>query len=149
THERVEALALADHLIVLDRGQVRQQGTVEEVFNRPADVEVARIVGMGNVLPGRVVKTDEGLATVAVDGTQLLAVAPAANVEHVYVCIQPEEVALQKGVAVHASPQNRLPGIIGSIVPEGPLVRVALDCGFTLHALVTRTAIAELDLRVG
>ena len=63
THDRIEALALADHLIILDQGKIRQQGSVEEVFNRPADVEVAKIVGIGNVLPGRVVKIEEGLAT--------------------------------------------------------------------------------------
>jgi molybdate transport system ATP-binding protein len=149
THDRIEAMALADHLIVLDRGRVRQQGAVEEVFNRPLDVEVARIVGMGNVQPGRVVKTEEGLSTVAVGTTQLLAVAPAPNVEQVYVCIHSEEVFLQKGVADHASHRNRLAGIIGSLTPEGPLVRVALDCGFPLLALVTRTACNELELREG
>jgi molybdate transport system ATP-binding protein len=149
THNRIEAMALADHLIVLDHGRVHQQGEVEEVFNRPADVEVARIVGMENVLPGRVVKTEEGLATVAVGRTQLLAVAPAANVEQVYVCIQAAEVVLHKGVTGAASPRNRLPGTIASLTLEGPLVRVALDCGFTLHALVTRTACYELELREG
>jgi molybdate transport system ATP-binding protein len=149
THNRIEAMALADHLIVLDHGKVRQQGTVEEIFNRPADVEVAKIVGIGNVLPGRVVKSEEGLVTVAVGKTQLLAVAPAPNVEQVYVCIQAEEVALQKGAVSYASPRNRLPGIISSLTPEGPLVKVTLDCGFTLHALVTRTACNELELREG
>src|SRR5262249_47269069 len=64
THDRTEAMALAHHLIVLDRGRVRQEGAVEEVFNRPTDVEVAQIVGMMNVQPGRVVNTKEGLATV-------------------------------------------------------------------------------------
>jgi len=149
THDRVEAMVLADHLIVLDHGKVLQQGEVEEVFNRPVDVEVSRIVGMGNVLPGRIVKTEEGLATVAVGRTQLLAVAPAPNVEQVYVCIQAEEVALQKGIADRASPRNRLPGIIASLTPEGPLVRVELDCGFPLVALVTRTSHNELELREG
>jgi molybdate transport system ATP-binding protein len=66
THDRTEAVALADHLIVLDHGRVRQQGAAEEVFNRPADVGLARIVGMENVQPGRVLHADGGLATVAV-----------------------------------------------------------------------------------
>jgi molybdate transport system ATP-binding protein len=149
THNRIEAMALADHLIVLDRGRLCQQGPVEDVFNRPGDVQVARIVGVENVLPGRIEKNEQGLATVAVGSTHLLALAPAANVEQVYVCIQAEEVALQRGVPNQASPRNQLRGIIGSLIPEGPLVRVAVDCGFTLHALVTRTSCNELELREG
>ncbi len=149
THDRIEAMALADHLIVLDHGRVRQQGTVEDVFSRPADVEVARIVGMENVQPGRVVQTEDGLATVAVGNTQLVALAPNPPAEEVYVCIRAEEVVLQKGSSDHASPRNRLAGVIRTLTPEGALVRVAVDCRFTLHALVTRTACDELDLRAG
>jgi molybdate transport system ATP-binding protein len=149
THDRIEAMTLADHLTVLDHGRIRQQGTVEEVFSRPADLQVARIVGMENVHPGRVVRAEEGLATVAVGARQLVACAPPSPAEQVYVCIRAEEVALAKGTVNPASPRNRLAGTINSLTPEGPLVRVALDCGFTLHALVTRTAVSELDLREG
>jgi molybdenum ABC transporter ATP-binding protein len=149
THDRNEAMALADHLIVLDHGNVRQQGAVEEVFNRPADLTVAQIVGMMNVQPGRVVNAKEGLVTVAVADKQLVALAPTSPAEDVYVCIRAEEVALEKGNSTLASPRNRLAGIINSLVPEGPMVRVALDCGFPLHALVTRAACNELDLREG
>jgi molybdate transport system ATP-binding protein len=149
THERIEALALADHLIILDQGNIRQQGSVEEIFNRPADIEVARIVGIGNVLPGRVVKIEEGLATVAVGSALLLAVASADAIEMVYANIRPEDVILQKGPPDHTSPRNRLRGTIESLIPEGPLVRVLLDCGFSLQALVTRNACAELELRTG
>ena len=149
THDRIEAMALADHVIVLDHGRVRQQGAVEAVFNHPADVEVARIVGMENVQPGRVVHTEERLATVAVGITQLVALAPNPPAERVYVCIRAEEVVLQKGSSNLASPRNRLAGVISTLTPEGPLVRVAVDCGFTLHALVTRMACDELELRAG
>jgi molybdate transport system ATP-binding protein len=149
THDRAEAMALAHHLLVLDRGRVRQEGAVDEVFNRPADVEVAQIVGMMNVQPGRIVNAQDGLVTVAVGDRQLVALAPTSPAEEVYVCIRAEEVALEKGNATLASPRNRLAGIVNALIPEGPLVRVALDCGFPLHALVTRSACNELDLRAG
>jgi molybdate transport system ATP-binding protein len=44
THDRDEALALADEIIILLNGRVRQTGPVAEVFSRPADAEVARLV---------------------------------------------------------------------------------------------------------
>jgi molybdate transport system ATP-binding protein len=149
THDRIESMALADHLIVMDRGRVRQQGLVEEVFNHPADVEVARIVGVTNVQPGRVEETTDGLSRVRVGRGQILALPPVPPGKDVFVCIRPEEVILQKGIVEHASPRNRLPGTIVSLIPEGPLVRVAVDCGFPLVSLITRIARAELDLREG
>ena len=107
------------------------------------------ITGMMNVQPGRIVKAQEELVTVAVGNKYLVALAPISPAEQVYVCIRSEEVVLEKGNSTVASPRNRLAGIISSLIPEGPLVRVALDCGFTLHALVTRAACIELDLREG
>jgi molybdate transport system ATP-binding protein len=149
THNRVEAMALADQLIVLDRGKVRQRGTVEEVFSRPADVAVAAIVGMANVLPGRVEETVEGLSRVRIGPTHLFALTLAPPARDVFVCIRPEEVSLEKGNAGHSSPRNRLPGIVTTLTPEGPMVRVALECGFPLIALVTRIACGEMQLRAG
>ena len=45
THDATEVTAFADHVVVLYDGRVRQQGPVAEVFQHPADDEVARIVG--------------------------------------------------------------------------------------------------------
>jgi molybdate transport system ATP-binding protein len=149
THDRIEAMALADHLVVLDHGRVRQQGDVAGIFNRPVDVEVARIVGMENMQPGRVVETVEGLSRIAVGQTHLFALAPTPPAENVFVCIRPEEIVLQRGTTGHSSARNRLPGVIDSLAAEGPLVRIALDCGFPLVALVTRIACKELELREG
>ncbi|HEY6101122.1 MAG TPA: ABC transporter ATP-binding protein, partial [Anaeromyxobacter sp.] len=62
THDRVEALALGDRMMVMVDGAVRQYGRVHEVFGAPADVEVARVVGTENVLPVRLARREAGLA---------------------------------------------------------------------------------------
>jgi ABC-type Fe3+/spermidine/putrescine transport system ATPase subunit len=49
-----EALALADHLAVMDLGKVVQSGSPGEVYNRPADAFVARLLGPTNLLQGQV-----------------------------------------------------------------------------------------------
>lgn len=149
THARSEAMALADHLVVLNQGRICQQGPVEEVFSRPADLDVARIVHMENVHCGRVVDTADGMITVAVGNSELCAAAVEPPSEQVYVCIRAEEVVLEREPATGSSARNRLAGRIDSMTLEGPLVRVALDCGFPLHALVTRSACDELRLREG
>jgi molybdate transport system ATP-binding protein len=145
THDRVEALALADHLVVLDRGRVRQQGPAAEVFTRPADVAVARIVGVETVQPGRVVRVEGQTATVEVGSARLSAPALTSSTAEVHVCIRGEAVAVHPSAAPGGG--NRLPGKVRSVVPEGPLVRVALDCGFPLVALVPRAECDGIGLR--
>jgi molybdate transport system ATP-binding protein len=149
THDRTEAMALADHLIVMDRGRVVQQGAPPEVFTRPAGLAVARIVGTETVQPGQIVAVADGLATVQVGRAKVAAVAPVDSERDVFVCIRGEDVALQRGDLGDSSPRNRLAGVVDSLTWEGPLVRVGLDCGFPLVALVTRPACTELGLCVG
>jgi iron(III) transport system ATP-binding protein len=52
THDQTEALSIADRLIVLDDGRVRQIGAPEEVYRRPVDLWTGRFVGEANVLAG-------------------------------------------------------------------------------------------------
>ncbi len=149
THDRLEALSLGDYVIVLDDGQVRQAGPLEEVFSRPADLHVAQMVGVETVLPARIVRIDDGLATFAVGQAELVAVAPTAADGQVYLCIRGEDVTLQSGTVDQSSARNQLAARVVSLSNEGSLVRVALNCGFDLVALVTKPASAELSLHKG
>jgi molybdate transport system ATP-binding protein len=56
---------------------------------------------------------------------------------------------LERETPSKTSARNHLPGKITSIATEGPLVRVALDCGLPLTALVTRLSREELGLEQG
>jgi molybdate transport system ATP-binding protein len=149
THDRTEAMALADHLIVMDRGRVAQHGPVADVFSRPADLAVAHIVGTETVQPGHVLNIEGGLAAVQVGRTRLAALAPEPPAKDVFVCIRGEDVVLQRGEGGESSPRNRLDGVVETLTWEGPLVRVGLDCGFPLVALVTRPACTDLGLQIG
>jgi molybdate transport system ATP-binding protein len=149
THDRIEALALGDRLAVLAEGRIRQTGPVHEVFSRPADLAVARTVGVETVVPGRVVATSDSLATVAVGDVRILAFDPGDAGQEVFVCIRAEEVVVEQGQSSRTSARNHLPGRVTRLEPEGPLVRVRLDCGFPLAALVTRPACEDLGLDEG
>ncbi|MDZ4814960.1 MAG: ABC transporter ATP-binding protein [Verrucomicrobiota bacterium] len=149
THDRSEALALGDELVVMHDGAVRQSGPVLEVFNRPADAAVAKIVGVETIQPGKITTASEGLVTVQVAGLTLTAVSPSAVAQEIFVCIRGEDVVLQRDGGSASSVRNRLVARIVALRPEGPLVRVELDAGFRLFALVTRPACEELALREG
>jgi molybdate transport system ATP-binding protein len=149
THDRVEAMALGDQVVVLDQGRVLQSGPVHEVFSRPADAAVARIVGVDTVEPARVLRVADGLATVTVGPVQLVALAETPLEGDVYVCIHAEDVIVEKGSLAASSARNRLAGSIHTVSREGPMVRLSMDCGFPLAALVTKQACEELNLREG
>lgn len=149
THDRVEALALGDQVVVLDQGKVSQSGPIHEVFSQPSDAAVARIVGVDTVEPGKVLHVAEGLATVAVGSVQLVALAHDAGCGDVYACIRAEDVILEKGPATPSSARNRLSGRIRALSREGPMIRLSLECGFPLTALITKQACDELALQEG
>jgi len=152
THDRAEALALADSVVVLVDGRVHQHASPQEVFERPADAAVAAVVGVETAVPGAVVGTDDGVCAVRVADRIVHAVPdhPLAAGAGVLVCIRAEDVALYPpDVQPGGSPRNTLPGTVVGVVDEGPLVRVELDCGFALFAHVTRQAARELDLTAG
>ncbi|ATB40804.1 Fe3+/spermidine/putrescine ABC transporter ATP-binding protein [Cystobacter fuscus] len=149
THDRLEALALGDDLVAMEQGRVCQVGPVADVFNHPAELAVARMTGIETVLPGRVVRREAGLATVEVGPHSLLALESTPGGDAVFVCLRAEDVTLGPPEATPTSARNRLACTVVSLVPEGALVRVALDAGVPLVARVTRLSREELGLAEG
>jgi tungstate transport system ATP-binding protein len=150
THDLDEALMLGQRVAVLLAGDLRQVGRPAEVFSAPADPEVAAFVGVETVLPGRVTGAKDGLVQVALDGMQAEAVGQAAVGRAVYLCLRPEDITLWPAGNVPASSaRNRLKGRITRLMPQGALVRVTVDCGLPLVALVTRSSAREMGLEPG
>ena len=146
THDRVDALTLGDRMAVLSGGRIRQVGPVHEVFSKPTDLAVAASVGVETVVPGEVVESTNGLATVRV-GTSLVHVAQAAvPFQSVFVCIRAEDVTLVTSERGDVSARNQWPGRVTAIQQEAGVVRVTVDCGFSLSALITRPACDQLRL---
>lgn len=151
SHDRSEAMALADRMAVLVDGRLRQVDTVERVFGAPADADVAAVVGTETTVTGRVVGTVEGVTTVDVHGVRLAAatdqaVSPGAPV---IACIRGENVTLSAEPQSGSSARNHLPSLVTAVTDHGPVLRVDLDAGFPLVAYVTRPARDELGLAPG
>ncbi|HET6414500.1 MAG TPA: ABC transporter ATP-binding protein [Anaeromyxobacter sp.] len=150
THDRAEALALGDRLAVLVNGTIKQVGPVQEVFSSPADVEVALVVGTENVLSARRVGGGDGLVKLRAGTADLVAVDPGGVEDEAFACVRAEDVVLEPDDGGHlTSAQNRLPGSVASRRDEGPLVRVFVECGVRLVALVTRQSAERLSLLPG
>ena len=150
THDRTDALVLGDDLVVMNEGQLLQQGRVHRVFSRPANLTVAGIVAVETVQPGRVLDRGE-LVTVAIGEQRLLALGTdlPPEIKEVFVCIRAEDVILMKGEPARSSPRNCLSAVVRGLTAEGPMVRIDLDCSFPLSVLLTRQASEELGLKQG
>jgi molybdate transport system ATP-binding protein len=143
THDPLEAIALADRLIVIERGRIVQAGTPTEVTERPRSPYVADLVGV-NLLRGRGV----GNAIELAEGCRLEAVG--AGLGEVFAVIPPRSVSLWP-TRPEGSPRNVWRGRATGLDLLGDRVRVRVEARPqpALVAEVTPAAVADLGLAEG
>lgn len=151
THDRNEALHLGDRVAVMMGGGVVQVDAPERVFSSPVDEEVARLVGVENILRGVVLEQRDGIARVSLDHGQIEAATDARVGEQVLVCLRPEDIVLVRpdSALASSSMRNVLPAKIRRAIPLGAQLRVLLDVGVALSALITKQSWQDLDLAEG
>jgi tungstate transport system ATP-binding protein len=151
THDRSEALALANRVMLLINGKIRQAGTSQEVFSCPVDEEVANFIGAGNVIDGVVRSQSNKLALVDVGQQQLCVVSDLTEGTRVTTFLRYEDITilLQTPQPIHSSARNQLAGKIVKIFPFNSQLKVTLDCGFQLIAIITQRSWEELGLSIG
>jgi tungstate transport system ATP-binding protein len=151
THDRGEALALGDRVGVMMDGRILQLDTPAQVFRAPVSEAVARFVGVETILDCRVVEFDGEISVLEVGGRHIEVAQPAASGESVRLCLRPEDVTLVAAEpdARSSSARNHLAGRVVRIVPSGPHLRITVDCGFVLAALVTHRSSESLRLGEG
>ena len=136
THDQAEALSLGQRIAILDAGRLRQVGTPAELYQRPADVFVARFLGNPgmNILSGRTRsagRSGGAGGTGVVDcGTWSIAVPVDRYEGEIHVGIRPEHVSLV------APDQGLGPAEVRVVEPLGADTLVRLDAGG--HPLVAR-----------
>lgn len=141
THDPLEALVLADRIVVLEDGVVVQQGSPAELARHPRTDYVARVVGL-NLLRGHAAGR-----TATVAGQALVALAHDAR-GAVYMAFAPSAVTLSP-TRPEGSARNAWRGVIADVEAHGDLVRVTVDGTVPLLADVTPLAVAELALEPG
>ncbi len=143
THDPLDALLLADRVVVLSDGRVVEQGTSSEVLSRPRSPFAARLAGL-NLVAG--VWRDgcvESAAGLRVHG--LVAGEEPTSGEGAIATFRPAAVAVYRE-AVEGSPRNAFEVTITEVEPLADLIRVHAG---PLHADVTVQAAAQLALEAG
>jgi len=151
THDRNEALALTDRVGVIIGGNIVQLGTPAEVFSSPANEEIANFIEAGNIVHGVVETQSEGLALVRVGERQIEVCSELPAGSRVILLIPYDDVTinLPPTDTITTSARNRFPGKVVKLFRTGSQVRVTINCGFHLTALITRKSAEEMGLREG
>ena len=149
THDREVVATLADRAAVMIDGSVRQIGTVDEVFTLPVDDEVALAVGLGNVLSGVVVGSEDPLVEVEVDGLKIWGYGAQQLGSPVKVLFGAETVTVQTGETSSTSARNVWFGEVAAIRSVGRLVELVVDVGPRVVALITPGSLEALGLEPG
>ena len=96
THDQTEALTMSDRVAVFDDGRIQQLAPPDELYEAPQNSFVAQFIGENNTLEGVVKELKDGVAMVALDGTNHVIEAKAVNVgkvgDRTLVSIRPERV---------------------------------------------------------
>jgi molybdate transport system ATP-binding protein len=152
THDVLDAVVLADRIVVLDAGRIVESGTTTEVLTRPRSAFAARIAGL-DLVPGR--SSADGLVTgegTVVAGTHP---EPVDDGERAVALFAPASVAVFRDKP-DGSPRTTLPVRLAAMEPHGELVRLraaTVDGGpgwvDGLAADVTPAAVAELGVEPG
>ena len=141
THDQEEALEVADRVVVMNKGQIEQVGSPEDVYENPANPFVMNFLGSVNLFHARV---HDGEAHIGPSTAPVTAAQDAATIGYV----RPHELDIMRQ-------QNGGPtieAVIKHIHAVGPTVRIELarrDNGELMEAELTRERFAELALKAG
>lgn len=156
THDPLEAMIMADRLLVIENGRVVQQGSPAQVARQPATQYVARLVGLNlyagalEVATRRVYLDDGGVFSVTLGDPDLAArVATGTATDRVLVGLRPSAITIHTVRPAHASPRNVWEGRIGALELLADRVRVQVDATPPALVDISAAAVADLALRPG
>ena len=152
THDPVEAMTLADELVLLENGRITQTGTPEEIRAAPRTPYAAELVGL-NLFAGRLVRLDDGAGRIETpDGDVVVAWPPDAGqadrVGGVLALLRPSDVSLYRS-RPEGSARNVVSGRITSVSIEAERARVRIASSPPLVAEVTPGSVTRLGLTEG
>ncbi len=153
THSTNEAMALGDHVFVLDRGRIVAQGTPLDVFSEPHNLSLARLTRVKNIFTAIVESHSpaEGVTVVRISDGPTFRVplhdAPIGG--SLTFGLRADDILLARHAVSGISAQNILEGRVAKIVRHGAEIEVLIDCGTRFVASIVPAAIDSLGLQAG
>jgi ABC-type Fe3+/spermidine/putrescine transport system ATPase subunit len=124
THDQAEAFAIADWLVLMNKGQIEQQGPPEAVYRQPATRFAARFLGLSNLVDGRVIERDHDALLVETSLGRLRASGQAQPGDATTLVIRPEAARLLPATA--SGDTNTIAGVVAERSFRGSRSRVTI-----------------------
>jgi putative spermidine/putrescine transport system ATP-binding protein len=134
THTQMEAIALADMVVVMDQGRIEQAGSAREVFDRPRTPYVARFIGGQNVLAGTVRQSGGGTVTIDSGGHAIVVTAPEQPPtvgSSFQVAVRRDRIRLRRAAGAGEAGVNEVSGRVSAMEYQGSWLKITLEdaCG--------------------
>jgi tungstate transport system ATP-binding protein len=149
THDMLQGQRLAKRIGVIMKGKLLQTGTTRKIFHRPENTQIARFVGMENLIDGEVIASEREEITISAGEVQIQALSSYPVGKKVTALFRGEDVTIDLESRSATSARNQLHGTVKNLVPVGPFEHVEMDCGVPITALVTIRSAEDLDLEPG
>ena len=131
THTQMEAIALADMVVVMDQGQIEQAASARDVYDNPRTSYVARFMGGQNVLHGTVVSQESNVVTIKSGAKQVKVPAPAtppATGTPFEVSVRRDHVRLSRAASPSDAPSvNAVVGRVSAIEYQGTWLKITIE----------------------
>lgn len=140
THDQEEALTMSDKIVVMNKGEIQQVGTPEEIYNEPINKFVAQFIGESNIIEGTMIKD----YLVEFDGKKYKCVDRGfSSDETVDVVIRPEDIDIvERG-------KGLINGVVDSVIFKGVHFEIDVKTEhrvYTIHTTDYFKEGSEVDL---
>ena len=143
THDQEEALSMSDTVVVMDKGQIQQIGTPEDIYNEPKNAFVADFIGDSNIVDG-VMHRD---FLVSFSGVEFPCVDRGfAREESVQVVVRPEDIEVVSPV------EGQLVGVVNDVIFKGVHFEMHVECEgreWLIHSTRACTPGETIGMRIG
>ena len=154
THSREEALALGDAVQIIDAGRTVAEGPPLRVLEQPGQGQVARLVGVENLLQMRVADRLPQDGTMVCQAGERALETPLADGyavgDTVTVGIRASDIILAAGPLPQSSARNTWAGVVSAVELRPPGYEVSLDCaGIVLRCHITGASLDAMGIAPG
>src|SRR5713226_4207097 len=119
THTQLEAIAVADIVVVMEQGRIEQAASAREIYTLPVSAYVARFMGGQNVLDGKIAAVTGGVATLVSDtGERFSTPVKRATVTEgdvLHCCVRRDRVELERAPRHPAVEPERTNAVVGAV----------------------------------
>jgi putative spermidine/putrescine transport system ATP-binding protein len=124
THDQEEALSISDKVVVMNKGNIEQVGTPEDIYRAPATRFVATFIGTANQFPGKISAANKVLCS----NMELLTsdVGNTKEGDAVVVLVRPENIQVQNENPERGN-TNTILGVIETITFHGAVTRLGVN----------------------